>query len=218
MNRKYCLAALLLVAMLALSQAAQAAVYKYVDDNGVTNFTNDINSVPKQYRGRVQQVKTQIQVQTPGGQPQPVQESTTEKLLGKGNLSWQEFVVKDQDGNPTGLDLRKLMVQSMFESKLVFWLGGELLFSVLMLILLVVFINWPTARGRLMAMAGVAAFWIIGSALVLVSFTRPALMDFLAISRGYLSEVEKQAPLNEDAKAKIKDLNQKLGQMQEKML
>jgi hypothetical protein len=213
MNRRLLLAAAIIV-VLWLPATGSGAVYKYVDDSGVTNFTDSMDKVPKQYRGKVQEVKTEIQVQ---GQQKPAV-SPAMKLLGKGNASWQDFVVKDQSGNAAGVDVRKLMLQSMFESKLIFWLAGELLFSVVMLILLIAFIGWPTARGRMTALLMIAVVWVVGSAVVMFGFTRPAAQEFFAITRGYLSEVIKEAPLDESGKAKLKDLNNKLGELQEKTI
>jgi len=207
-------AAVFLIVSLCLPICGSAAVYKYVDDNGVTNFTADMNNVPKQYRGRVQEVKTEIQVQ---GQQKPPA-TTARKLLGKGNVSWNEFVVKDPSGTATGVDIRKLFLQSMFESRLIFWLSLELIFSVIMLILLVAFINWPTARGRLTALISIPLLWIVCSAVLMFVFAMPSTQEFFAVSRGYLSEVIKQAPLDEDGKNKLKVLNDRLGELQEKLL
>ena len=208
------LAAACLIVLLCLPAAGWAAVYKYVDDNGVTNFTDDMNNVPKQYRGRVQEVKTEIQVE---GQPKPPA-TPARRLLGKSNVSWKEFVVKDPSGTATGVDLRKLFLQSMFESRLIFWLSAELIFSVIMLILLAAFINWPTARGRLTALISIALLWVVCSAVLMFVYAMPSAQEFFAVSRGYLSEVAKQAPLDQDGKDKLKVLNERLGELQEKML
>jgi len=208
------LAAAFLTVLLCLPAAGWAAVYKYVDDTGVTNFTDSMDKVPKQYRGRVQEVKTEVQIE---GQQKPAA-NTAQRLFGKGNVTWKEFVVKDPGGNAAGVDMRKLFVQSMFESRLIFWLSGELIFSVIMLILLAAFINWPTARGRLTALLSIALLWVVCSAVLMFVYAMPSAQEFFAISRGYLSEVEKQAPLDEDGKAKLKVLNDKLGELQGKML
>ena len=49
-------------------------------------------------------------------------------------------------------------------------------------------------------------------------FAMPSTQEFFAVSRGYLSEVIKQAPLDEDGKNKLKVLNDRLGELQEKLL
>lgn len=212
-KRVIILAASVFFLILVLPMSGSGAIYKYVDDQGVTNFTDSLDKVPKQYLGRAEAVKARVQQQGKESSPQ----GKVDKLLGKSETSWQELMKKDSEGN-SGIDLRKLFVQSLFESKLIFWLAGALALSVVALILLMMFINWPTARGRLVGLGSIAAGWIVCGAILTFVLILPATREFLAISRGYLTEVIKNAPLDEQGKKTVKDLSEALGGFQEKLL
>ncbi|HYB19439.1 MAG TPA: DUF4124 domain-containing protein [Thermodesulfobacteriota bacterium] len=67
------LLALLLIAALAPMQMAQAqsTVYKYVDKNGNLHFTDNIESIPEQYRGQIKALK---EPKYPETKPDPAEE------------------------------------------------------------------------------------------------------------------------------------------------
>ena len=91
---KRILVPLILLGFASYVYPAQISTYKWVDEKGVVNFTDDYNKVPPAYRDRVEverrmeapQVTTSPQVQAP---PQPVEERSTD-ILGRGEVWWQE--------------------------------------------------------------------------------------------------------------------------------
>ena len=90
-----------------------AALYKYVDDQGVTNFTDSMSKVPEKYRSRATLVKKQIQVESGEGGAM----KAFKKLNGQTALTWKDFMTLDKDGNAIGFNPRALFIQSLFESK-----------------------------------------------------------------------------------------------------
>ena len=58
--------------------------------------------------------------------------------------------------------------------------------------------------------------WLVGGAAISVLFVRPAIRDFFAISRGYLDQVVKEAPLDEQGKKVLSDLDNKFADFQSK--
>jgi len=204
---------LMAVFLVLLPGAALSALYKYVDDNGVTNFTDSFRKIPEKYRSRAVLVEKEIQSESPQGGA----EQALKKLTGQTEVSWQDFIAKDKDGNPAGLNPRALFMKSLVESKLLYWLLGELAFTVVMLAAFAAFFNWPTALGRKLYPGSIAAIWLVCSALLTIFFIRPATREFLAISRGYLDEVIRKAPLDQQGKKVITDLDDKLAEFQSKL-
>jgi len=203
----------IVVFLVLLPGLASSALYKYVDDNGVTNFTDTIYKVPEKYRGRAVLVEREIQSEPAGGSAG----QTLKRLTGQSEVSWQDFVVKDKDGNLMGLNPRALFMQSMLKSKLAYWLLAGLAFTVIMLVAFFYFLNWPTARGRKFYLAGIVIVWLSGSALMTVFFIRSAARDFVDLSRIYLDEVLRKAPLDEQGKKSLTELDDKLAELKSKM-
>lgn len=58
--------------------------------------------------------------------------------------------------------------------------------------------------------------WLVGGAIVSVLFVRPSIRDFFAISRGYLSQVIREAPLDDQGKKVLSDLDSKFADLQAK--
>jgi hypothetical protein len=87
---------LILLILLAFASLANAAIiYKWVDDNGVVNFTDDYGQVPSHYRDQVE-IKEFV---SEGGTPLHTQEltvrpkeETTRDIYGLGETYWRERV------------------------------------------------------------------------------------------------------------------------------
>jgi len=208
--REYILAAAL-AALVFLPVAASAAIYKYVDENGTINFTDSLYKVPDKYRESAVEVKSEVQVEESGGG----MEKQVKKWIGRTETSWQDFVVNDESGAAKGINVRAMLIQALFESRLIYWFAGELVFSMVMLVLLLVYMNWPTARGRKIAMAAICAGWVLSSFVIVTFFTLPAARNFLATSRGYVSEMMTGAPLDDESRKVLDTLDADLVDYQE---
>lgn len=142
-NIKALVAAAIFILCLGLPGVTLAAIYKYIDDQGVTNFTDSLNKVPEKYRGQATLVKKEIQVESrQGGAMQAFK-----RLNGQTTLTWKDFMTFDKDGNAIGFNPRALFIQSLFESKVIYWFGAVFIFSFVAIVLLFYFRGWPTARG-----------------------------------------------------------------------
>jgi hypothetical protein len=211
-NIKALMAAAIFILFLGLPGLTLAAIYKYVDDQGVTNFTDSLSKVPKEYRGRASLVKKEIQVENnQGGAVEAFN-----RLNGKTTLTWKDFMTFDKDGNAIGFNPRALFIQSLFESNLIYWLAAVFIFSFVAIVLLFYFRGWPTARGRKISLLTILFVWLVGGATITVLFVRPATREFFAISRGYLSQVIKEAPLDDRGKKILSDLDGKFADLQAK--
>ena len=87
---------ILSILLIFISPAYAATIYKWVDKEGVVNFTDDYNKVPSEYRDRVQ---TEIREDTPKGETlaplkTPLQESEETKtdIYGRDETWWSERV------------------------------------------------------------------------------------------------------------------------------
>lgn len=87
---------ILLILLVFTSPAFGATIYKWVDKEGVVNFTDDYNKVPSEYRDRVE---TEIRGDTPKGEPlappqTPIQkgEETKKDIYGRDETWWSERV------------------------------------------------------------------------------------------------------------------------------
>ncbi len=79
-----------------ISPSYGATVYKWVDKDGVTNFTDDYNKIPPSYRDRVE-VEVRENTQQPVVTPAPSQPSLQRgeaktDIYGQGETYWKEKV------------------------------------------------------------------------------------------------------------------------------
>ncbi len=81
----------LLVFFIPISLAYGATVYKWVDKDGVANFTDDYEKIPSQYRDRVQkeQAEEPAKAQPAASAPAPQKEAVKLDRYGQGEDYWR---------------------------------------------------------------------------------------------------------------------------------
>jgi len=212
-TKKIWLGAAFIVLLWLLPSKGLSEIYKYVDDKGVVNFTDNYYKVPEKYRDRAQRVQSQIQTFS----PQTPSQKLKDMLTGEAPFNWEDFAVRDQEGNIAGLNLKAMLLQALFKSRLIYWFGGTVVFTIIMLILFLTYRNWPTARGRMMAMIGISLGWLGCTLLIGYFFTIPSARNFLATSRFYLSEVLTKAPIDDQSRKVILSLDAKFAGIEQKL-
>ena len=101
---------LILLVLLTFAIPAYAAtIYKWVDEKGVVNFTDDINNVPLSYRDRVEvEIKEDVQkpaTSVPPQAPLEKKEEVRTDIYGRNEAWWREKVhfwkekLKEATGN-----------------------------------------------------------------------------------------------------------------------
>lgn len=85
---------LFLLSLLVLTSFASAAtIYKWVDKEGVVNFTDDYSKVPPEYRDQVQKEVTEdlprVESQAPARAPEKAEEPRTD-IYGLGESYWRD--------------------------------------------------------------------------------------------------------------------------------
>jgi hypothetical protein len=99
---------ILLILLIFASPTFGSTVYKWIDKEGVVNFTDDIENVPPAYRGRVEVIKEEVEkeVNVPSRQAAlPKQEETKTDIYGRGESWWRDRVrpwkdrLKETDAN-----------------------------------------------------------------------------------------------------------------------
>ena len=196
---------IILCAGLFLAGTLSAELYKYVDEKGQVHFTDNPYSVPEKYRNSLEQVKKEISQESEVKHPQKLPPD------------WRSWVVSDSRGN-FGINLRAMFLYCLRESRLIFWLAGEFILLVIFIILLVISRNWPTRKGRVIWRISSLLGWIILSLGIFIFLLSPSLEKFLALSRGHLSEIIQKAPLDENSVKTLKELEQKLEEIQSRLL
>ncbi len=196
---------IILCAGLLLAGTLSAELYKYVDEKGQVHFTDNPYSVPEKYRNSLEQVKKEISQESEVKHPQKLPPD------------WRSWVVSDSRGN-FGINLRAMFLYCLRESRLIFWLAGEFILLVIFIIFLVISRNWPTRKGRAIWRISSLLGWIILSLGIFIFLLSPSLEKFLALSRGHLSEIIQKAPLDENSVKTLKELEQKLEEIQSRLL
>jgi len=93
MQKIYCI----LFSLVFISFAYSATIYKWVDKNGVVNFTDDYEKVPPLYRNQVQEEEREEVQKLPSPPtspqtPSPKEEETGKDVYGRDEAWWQDRV------------------------------------------------------------------------------------------------------------------------------
>ena len=193
---------LLCAGMFFLANQALAKLYKYVDDNGVVHYTNDPYSVPEKYRQRLKLVEKQILKE---------REITHPKKFG-----WQKWVERNENGE-LGINLKKMFTATLFGSKLAFWILAEILLLAIFIILLLVIKNFPTKRERILWSTSLVIGWLALSGLIFKFLLLPSVNRFFYQARVELKDIAFNAPLDNQSKKALLELEEKLKQFQKRV-
>lgn len=166
-------ACLMLVFLFSLRTEA-AKYYKYVDEDGKVHFVDNMSKIPREVRDKIE-----------------IEELKSGRV---DTIPERWYIYADNMRDIEDVSYMRLLLYSSHQSRLAYWLLGEILAIVVFLVCLYVARDFPTlSERRRFGVASVLVF-IIWLALSLPLGFRPSAMEFCSSARANLMLV-RQDPL-----------------------